>query len=231
MARRRAVLAGEAAEHESEAYIMHQMKVEEQKKLTAAERKHFEMNMKRMKPMLRAAMKKGLYNEREYYFNPHCGETLDQHITKIKRVPGMVVETRVDRDGFTIVKKKYQYKYKYDIDEIAKLDPKEIEHEHKLGLEKLIKKYVDGRGRLDEESMIKAYNEIKEREFKSSSEVDPETRLEYEQLREARKTTARRTRNFDSPFRREQENFRGGLHGQTEGVDRARQVRRQDGRT
>jgi len=56
-------------------------------------------------------------HEREYYFAQGMGVSLEDHISSIKNnMPNAQVETRKDKDGFTIVKTKLKPTYKYDLD-------------------------------------------------------------------------------------------------------------------
>ena len=45
--------------------------------------------------------------EREYYFDEGLGESLNEHIAKLRKTSGgegLEIETRRDKDGFAIVK-------------------------------------------------------------------------------------------------------------------------------
>jgi len=69
--------------------------------------------------LMRRTKKVNQIHEDEYHFDEGMGQTLDEHIAKLKAdVPDITVEVRRDRDGFAIVKTKLQKKYKFDLDEI-----------------------------------------------------------------------------------------------------------------
>lgn len=56
-------------------------------------------------------------HEREYYFAEGMGVSLEDHINSLKKnMPNAQIETRKDKDGFTILKTKLKPKYKYDLD-------------------------------------------------------------------------------------------------------------------
>lgn len=66
-----------------------------------------------------------LYNK-EYIFDEGLGESVDQHVKKIKEsFPNLEVTVRRDRDGYPVIKTHYQKKYKYDINELEKFNPEE----------------------------------------------------------------------------------------------------------
>lgn len=57
--------------------------------------------------------------EKEYYFDDGLGQTLQEHTAHLRKsFPDMKVETRRDRDGFTIVKTTFAPEYKYKLEDI-----------------------------------------------------------------------------------------------------------------
>lgn len=62
-----------------------------------------------------AKMKQGF--EREYYFDPTQGEGIENHLKKIRAVPGIEVTCKKDAQGFYIVKKKLKLPFKYNLSE------------------------------------------------------------------------------------------------------------------
>ena len=66
--------------------------------------------------------------EKEYYFDEGLGESLMEHIEKIKNdFPNVEVQTRRDRDGFAIVKTLHKPQYKYNLNRILNFNPDEAE--------------------------------------------------------------------------------------------------------
>ena len=63
---------------------------------------------------------------REYYFDPNQGVSLDDHIKAIKTHSGVKVETFVDKDGFTVIRKIIKKEYKYNLDDIMEKSPDEL---------------------------------------------------------------------------------------------------------
>lgn len=63
---------------------------------------------------------------REYYFDPKQGVSLEDHIKAIKTHPGISVETFVDKDGFTVIKKIIKKEYKHNIDKVFEAAPDEV---------------------------------------------------------------------------------------------------------
>ena len=61
--------------------------------------------------------------EREYIFDESVGISLETHVSDLKKNPAIKVETRVDRDGFTIVRKSLHKGYCVDIDQILNHNP------------------------------------------------------------------------------------------------------------
>ena len=63
-------------------------------------------------------------NVREYYFDPNQGITLEEHIEGVKRItPNAKIDTYVDRDGFTVVKKTINKQYTFDLDKLMAMNP------------------------------------------------------------------------------------------------------------
>lgn len=63
---------------------------------------------------------------REYYFDPKQGVSLEDHLKAVAKTnPKAKLETYVDRDGFTVVKKTIKTEYKYNIDEILDNSPED----------------------------------------------------------------------------------------------------------
>lgn len=67
--------------------------------------------------------------EREYYFDEGLGESLNDHVAKLKKESegAATVETRRDRDGFAIVKLSFAPKFKYNLDELLQLEPDDLD--------------------------------------------------------------------------------------------------------
>lgn len=56
-------------------------------------------------------------NEREYYFDEGLGQSLNEHVKELQeRHPDAKIETRRDRDGFSLVKVSSAPQYKYELD-------------------------------------------------------------------------------------------------------------------
>jgi hypothetical protein len=60
--------------------------------------------------------------ENEYYFNPQCGQTLEEHLAELSKLEYKNITLRKDNDGRVIIRREYKGNYKYDLDEIMKFD-------------------------------------------------------------------------------------------------------------
>ena len=54
---------------------------------------------------------------KEYHFDPNMGQSLEEHIKEIS-VPGIKVETWLDREGNTIVWKSIANNFEFNLDEV-----------------------------------------------------------------------------------------------------------------
>jgi hypothetical protein len=64
---------------------------------------------------------------REYFFDHKQGVSLEDHLKAVAKTnPKAKLETYVDKDGFTVVKKTVQTEYKYNIDEILDNSPDDV---------------------------------------------------------------------------------------------------------
>lgn len=118
-------------------------------------------------------------HEREYYFDEGYGVSLKKHIAQLKEnMPNVHIETRKDKDGFTIIKQKWKKQYKYDLRMLNKeagFDEREIyesvlqvmmggsEEPNKEGLMNIILSKKLHKFNLDAESKQKFESLIKKR--------------------------------------------------------------------
>jgi hypothetical protein len=58
----------------------------------------------------------------EYYFNPECGQTIQEHLADLSKSKFKHISIRTDKDGRIIIKREYKNNYKYDLDEILNFD-------------------------------------------------------------------------------------------------------------
>ena len=76
---------------------------------------------------------------RHYYFDPKQGVSLEDHIAAVKKVtPEAHVESFVDKDGFTVVKKVIKKHYKYSLDQMLSNTPADIEQKFKKRINQVI---------------------------------------------------------------------------------------------
>lgn len=76
---------------------------------------------------------------REYYFDPKQGVTLSQHIESVQKVfPDAKIESYVDDDGFTVVKRTQEKKYKYNLNDLLNYAPSEVERKYHQGVKQMI---------------------------------------------------------------------------------------------
>ena len=61
-------------------------------------------------------------DEVEYFFNPDCGETIEEHLAGLSKTKYSKVLVRTDKTGRLIIRKEYKNNYKYDLDEIMQYD-------------------------------------------------------------------------------------------------------------
>lgn len=73
-------------------------------------------------------------DEVEYYFNPDCGETIEEHLAALSKTKFNKVSVRTDNFGRFIIRREYKHNYKYDLDEIMQYD---IKRERERMLKKL----------------------------------------------------------------------------------------------
>eukprot|EP01022_Parablepharisma_sp_SALTPOND_P001196 TRINITY_DN1057_c0_g2_i1.p3 TRINITY_DN1057_c0_g2~~TRINITY_DN1057_c0_g2_i1.p3 ORF type:complete len:417 (-),score=80.07 TRINITY_DN1057_c0_g2_i1:3181-4431(-) len=64
--------------------------------------------------------------EREYYFDPTQGESLEAHLTRITSVPGIDVSYNKLENGLYLIKKKLRLPFKYELAELSKISPESI---------------------------------------------------------------------------------------------------------
>ena len=72
--------------------------------------------------------------EREYYFDPTQGVSLEEHLAKVKE-HGLKVETREDRERNTIVRVTLKNNYEIDINEVLNFDEEKARDEMLSSLE------------------------------------------------------------------------------------------------
>ncbi len=58
----------------------------------------------------------------EYFFNPQCGQTIQEHLADLAKSNFKNVSVRTDKDGRIVIKREYKNNYKYDLDEILNFD-------------------------------------------------------------------------------------------------------------
>jgi hypothetical protein len=73
-------------------------------------------------------------DEVEYYFNPDCGETIEEHLASLAKTKFNKVLIRTDTKGRIIIRREFKNNYKYDLDEIMQYD---IKKERERMLKKL----------------------------------------------------------------------------------------------
>jgi hypothetical protein len=61
-------------------------------------------------------------NDDEYYFNPECGQTLEEHLAHLSKLEYKNVTLRADKDGRVIIRREYKGNYRYDLDEVMNFD-------------------------------------------------------------------------------------------------------------
>jgi hypothetical protein len=67
------------------------------------------------------------------------------HVEQIKtNYPGVEVEVRRDRDGYSIIKTKFKPKYKYNLEDVLAYDPKGENEKIKESLEDILKTMMGG---------------------------------------------------------------------------------------
>lgn len=67
-----------------------------------------------------AEMKRTL--EREYYFDPTQGETLDAHLRKVRVAPGIEATATKTKDGMYVIKKSLRLPFKYTLEHAGKAE-------------------------------------------------------------------------------------------------------------
>jgi len=119
------------------------LKVLKNEQLDSDEENLLEENEKKLKdpiynnPLMRFVLMKEAM-EREYYFDPSQGESLESHIAKIKSVPGVSVTYSKGNDGLYIIKKKLQLPFKYHFNDIGKITQESLKEEAYKRLDRLI---------------------------------------------------------------------------------------------
>ena len=77
--------------------------------------------------------------EKEYHFDEKSGVELDQHIRKLEeQFPEAKIETKQDREGFTLVKVSQKREYKYNMEDILKFDPEKFQRKINETLEAIL---------------------------------------------------------------------------------------------
>ena len=111
---------------------------------------------------------------REYYFDPSQGVSLEEHIRSIKTRPGIEVQTRLDKDGFTIIKKIIKNHYKYNLDTLLANTPQQLEFELQETIDKCVRDEMSIRNvdKLDEETLADIMNKQKESNSPTQQKLD-----------------------------------------------------------
>lgn len=77
--------------------------------------------------------------EKEYHFDEGVGVSLKEHVTDLKkRYPGVLIETRRDKEGYAIVKISHKPEYKYDLDQILDFDTNELKQKQAETIEAVL---------------------------------------------------------------------------------------------
>lgn len=134
--RRQMVLNGQVSEEKSHEYIKHQME-ESNKMFKDYNNPAFDNVKDQLLEILKAIT--GGEQVREYYFDDKQGVTLKEHIASVKKVsPNAHIETYVDHDGFTVVKKRIEKQYKYNLNTLLNYPVSEVEDKYHTGLKRMI---------------------------------------------------------------------------------------------
>lgn len=134
--RRQAVLNGIVSEEESQKYVEDQ--VNEIIRLSKDYRNPaFEEVKDEFFKIIKAIT--GGEQVREYYFDSKQGVSLEEHIASVKKVsPDAHIETYVDNEGFTVVKKRIEKKYKYNLNSLLNYPVSGVEEKYHKGVKQMI---------------------------------------------------------------------------------------------
>lgn len=126
-------LCTEANSHEYVQNIIEEYKVAFKDMLKPSNRKHLDEYHEILKAISAGEQ------TREYYFDSNQGVSLEDHLDSVKKVyPNAKIESYIDDDGFTVVKRTSQTEYKYNLNDLLNYAPTEVERKYHKGVKQMI---------------------------------------------------------------------------------------------